>query len=160
MHTALPLVTAIVTGFMQMFLAIYAWGFYAAHPVVVKGILSHFEKPVEPVLMFAHDLAVNMLLWVPFIIILLMLRPKRPWLYVAAAVVPTVLLMNANMGWETLVWAWPHLLREVAQSVISPVLVTLILGRIGGYWTTPNQRMQFAPTARRTGLRPAADAGR
>lgn len=81
---------AILIGLAQAYLLTWCWAFISVHTplprwLIEQGLTGSTLRAVQ----FVSDFGVSVILCLPAALLLCMLRPNKPWAYVALAVIPS-----------------------------------------------------------------------
>lgn len=88
-HLALSVLAALAIGLAQSILLVSAWAYIAAYSPLPTWLLSIGMSGIPwQATIYALDLAVNVLLFIPAAYLLSLLRPRNMLLYLSLAVVP------------------------------------------------------------------------
>jgi hypothetical protein len=90
-----PYFIAAVCGASHAWIASQFWGFYAISNDLIKWSFASFDSKdyefLSYLVIYTHDLAVNVLIAVPLAIAVALLRPRRNWKYLWVALVSALL---------------------------------------------------------------------
>lgn len=83
---------ALVVGVLQAILVLYAWDYIAVHSTIPSWLATHRVTGFSwKAILYAQDWLINITLCLPAAYVLCKLRPRRIFVYLILAVVPSLL---------------------------------------------------------------------
>ena len=137
---------ALAIGIAQMYLLLFSWAYLEAHTSLPSWLLTH---GVRGFWFFAtlrvFDITWNVCLCLPAAYLLLRLRPRNLWLYLALAVIPAFLWQNrVLLSGEPIALGFTAFLPGMLYELLMLPAAVFVLARVKAS-VTPNNSFKPKP---------------